>query len=80
MNGSLFRVVVRFLNGSDRHREENARLLDESRPLPRSAARQQFGDQCLFMNLRQIQRLQPGGESLPAQFSRRLHFCVLALL
>ena len=72
--------MMRFFNGSNRDREENTRLLGINRPLAGCAAQQQFGDQRMLMNLGQIQGLQPGGESLPAQLPCRLQTGLLALL
>lgn len=74
------RIMMRFFDGGDGDRKENARLLDEAGPLPNRAVRQQFGDQRLFMNFGQIQGLQLCGERFAAQFSCRPQICWLAWL
>ena len=80
MNRRLARVAMRFFEGGDRHGKEQARLPDHDGVLAGRTGRQQFGDERLFMNPGEVERLQSGGQGLPAQASRCFHLCLLALL
>ena len=80
MDGGLLRAAMGFLNRGDRRGKENPRLLDERGALAGRAARQDFRDQGLLVQLGQVQRLKSGRQGLAPQSSRRLQARLAALV